>query len=468
MRTARAVCAAGLLGAATFSAAAPPPDTGRPPYAPLRFEEDWSAFDPADGDDFWDPLKHVDLTEDGRIWVSFGGEFRGRVEAWQDFGFVDGEDDVFALGRARLHADLHLGEHVRVFLEGLSAHVTDRNLPGGRRTLDVDTLEPHDAFVDLMLPWGDDGEVTLRVGRQELLFGRQRLVSPLPWANAMRAWDAVRVLVERGEWRVDGFASLFVPVQKYEFNDWAPGSNFYGVYASGSVAPGDRPFEVDLYVLGLSRDDVHLAGELGDEDRISVGARIGGDLAAGLDFDVEGTYQFGELGSADLSAWSFASVVGRTFGDVRWSPRVEVGFDYASGDGAPGDGDVGTFYALFPLGHAYFGILDVIGRQNVVDLSSSVSISPLPRLKLKLAAHCFWRARDDDAVYNPGGVAIRPGGLSDRSEVGQEIDLTATYALSRHWTLEGGYAHFFPGDFLRDSGPHDDIDWGYLQAVYRF
>ena len=53
-------------------------------------------------------------------------------------------------------------------------------------------------------------------------------------------------------------------------------------------------------------------------------------------------------------------------------------------------------------------------------------------------------------------------------EVGQEIDVVLKYNFSRHVTLEAGYSHFFPGDFIQESGPANDIDWVYLQMQYTF
>ena len=149
MRTAKAASA--LLLAASVVVAAPVvalgPESERPSFRPLRFEEDWSAFDPATGDDFWDPIKHVDLTDDGRIWASLGGELRGRVEAWQDFGFVAGEDDEFLLGRARLHADV-LGEVMRSVRFHRDGRVVTARLSEAMRT-GTDAADSED-FVGLI------------------------------------------------------------------------------------------------------------------------------------------------------------------------------------------------------------------------------------------------------------------------------------------------------------------------------
>ena len=45
----------------------------------------------------------------------------------------------------------------------------------------------------------------------------------------------------------------------------------------------------------------------------------------------------------------------------------ELGFDYASGDENPGDGDGETFDQLFPTGHTYFGFIEQSGPDEHID-----------------------------------------------------------------------------------------------------
>jgi hypothetical protein len=96
-----------------------------------------------------------------------------------------------------LHADFHAGEHFRAFVMGKSALVTDRELIGGRRTVDQDEADLQDAFVDLMTTVGDT-KLLLRSGRQEMAFGKQRLISPLDWANSRRTFDGFLASASRG------------------------------------------------------------------------------------------------------------------------------------------------------------------------------------------------------------------------------------------------------------------------------
>ncbi len=449
-----------------------PAEVERPRFSFLRYQEDWSGLrgtDPASLTDFWDPIKYIPLNEDGSIWVSFGGSTRLRMESWSNFNFGDtsGSDDVFVLWRALLHADFHVGENVRAFIQGKSAQSSSRSLPGGRRVLDVDSIDLEQAFVDIRFPFTGDLSLTLRGPRQAFSFGKQRLVSPLPWANTLRRWDGISAIVDWGSWNVHGFWSQFVPVEKYSFNDPDSRTEFYGVYATGPLF--DTGVGLDLYFLGLDRDDqVTFNGTTGSEERYTLGGRLSGAFGgSGFDYDFEGAWQGGEVGSGDVNAFMIGSQLGYSAPGVWASPRFFLGFDYGSGDDSPG-GDVETFNQLFPLGHAYLGYADVVGRQNIIDFNLGASLKPLDKLSASVAGHLFWRADTDDALYNVGGGVLRAGGLGGSREVGQEIDIVLKYNLSRHVTLEAGYSHFFPGDFIQESGPSKDIDWVYLQMQYTF
>jgi hypothetical protein len=48
------------------------------------------------------------------------------------------------------------------------------------------------------------------------------------------------------------------------------------------------------------------------------------------------------------------------------------------------------------------------------------------------------------------------------------VDFTVTWNVNKHLQVEGGYSHFFAGDYLADTGPSDDADFGYVQAKLTF
>jgi hypothetical protein len=284
----------------------------------------------------------------------------------------------------------------------------------------------------------------------------------------LRAWDGVTGIVNAGSWIVTGFWSQFVPVKSYDFNTPEAARPLYGVYVNNRF---DTAYikGLELYFLGLeNRDPVSYNGTTGPEERYTLGGRVWGRIGnLPLDYDIEGAYQFGHVGSGNVNAYMFGTEIGYLVSEWLWKPRFSAGFEMGSGDNEPG-GDVETFNQLFPLGHAYFGYIDLIGRQNARDLHLDLRVAPFEKLTAKLSGHFFWRDSTADALYSASGAATRPGSAGSSSTIGQEIDVTWTYRHNRHTTLELGYSHFFAGEFIEESGPSNDIDFLYLQARYTF
>ena len=444
--------------------AADPEGLKRPNYSPvLRQNEDWSVLA---GDDtiqtksFFDPIKYIPLTDDGSLWMSFGGQVRFRFEGWNNFNFDREFDDTFLLTRLRLHTDIHTGKYLRFFAEMKSAFSTDRDLPGGRRTLDVDELALQQAFADIMLPVGESGKLTLRPGRQMLLYGKQRLVSPLDWSNTMRTWQGIQGTFDFHDWKISGFWTEFVPVDKYDFNEADDDEPFAGIYGTGQT--GIAGIGLDGYWLYRERKNLN-------EERHTPGGRIFGTLGkSSIDYDFEAAYQFGDSGDKDVRAFMIGSQFGYRFTETSFKPRAYVGFDFGSGDNDPTDSKVETFDQLYPLGHAYLGYMDFVGRRNIISPSIGITFSPLNKLTCELTGLFFWRAEEEDALYNASGNVLRPGASGTSLEVGQEIDILLNYAYNVHTVILLGYSHFFPGKFIRQTGPDDPADFIYASAQFTF
>jgi Alginate export len=455
---------AGAQAPAAGQAAAKKPE--RPPYVFLQNREDWSTFQP--GDDLFDPIKHVKLNDSGSAWVSFGGRGEARFESWNNFNFgappAANHNDTFVLSRLLVHGDLHLGERFRLYAEGKTAQSTDRDLVGGRRTLDMDTLDLQQLFVDVVIPTGDDSKLVLRPGRQMLLYGAQRIVSPLPWGNTLRTWDGATAAWISGPWTVTGLFTAFVPVDKTDFNQRDDDELLYGVYARRAAAKTEG---LELYALGSTRENVTFNGTTGDSDRYTFGLRDWGPIGKVFDYEFEGALQYGEVGSHNVQAGFASAELGWKPDGAAWSPRYFLGLDYATGDDSTG-GSVQTFDQLYPLGHAYFGFIDAIGRQNVAATTLGGTWKPAPKTGLRLTGQSFWLADTNDAIYNAGGGITRAPGSFDHNHIGYEVDLLATQSFGLH--LEGytGYSHFFAGQALSDSGPDDDVDFFYLGLKYTF
>ena len=430
----------------------------------LRFMENWAPClckDCCELDHWSHNLKARMLTRRPKIWYGFGAQARVRYESFQGMGFgapADPDDD-WLLARLRAHADVHAGDHLRFFVEGIYADQWTRDL--GPRPIDVNEGDLLNAFAEITTAdrnWGVWG------GRREIQYGAQRLLSPLDWANTRRTFEGFGGWANSAGHRLDAFAVAPVIVDATEFDEANDNVDLYGLYYTNTSM---NCLTWDLYGLLLERDNANAFGMTADESRWTVGARaLYAMPQTRLDLEVEGAYQFGEFGTQDISAhFVAAELAWRPC--MCWEPRLALAFDLSSGDSDPADNELGTFNQLFPLGHAYHGFADVLGRQNLTAVRARLQVKPAEKLKLGLDYHMFWRTETRDAAYAVTGGVLRPAGGSSESELGSEIDFTATYALDARTKISAGYSHFMTGQFFTDTGADDNIDfwWASFQLT---
>src|SRR6266478_2810353 len=150
-----------------------------PAYKMLRFDEDYSCLTNQDNrTDLFDPVKYIPLRKGEPLWyLSFGGELRERFEGNYDpnFGIGGVGSDSYLLQRITLLSDVHLGERVRFFAEGISGIVAGESQHPP--PVQQDPIDLQFAFVDVVPYLTDDERLTLRVGRFGMSFGAGRLVA---------------------------------------------------------------------------------------------------------------------------------------------------------------------------------------------------------------------------------------------------------------------------------------------------
>src|SRR5215813_11741936 len=194
----RTVCAAFALAAA-IQAQTEPVRT----YTLLREDEDWSFLkDPSLRQDPWDRLKYIPLGREGWF-LTIGGEAREAFErVGNDNWGKQPYTNTFFLERYMLHTDWHFGKHLRAFVQLKSGLESFRH--GGGRPIDEKKLDFEAAFVEVGAREGDRW-VVLQAGRQELNYGSGRLVSVREGPNVRQSFDAAKLKIKVGAWRVDAF-----------------------------------------------------------------------------------------------------------------------------------------------------------------------------------------------------------------------------------------------------------------------
>lgn len=433
-----------------------------------------------------------------RVW-DLGGQFRVRFEHREhyaasgipgavDFRDVGGNSDNTYL---LLREKIHLGYAPRSWFSGF-AEARDSSSQGDDRrpSPDTDTFDLHQAYVVL----GNAGQfpVSAKVGRQEMIYGDERLIGVSDWSNTQRVFDAAKLRFENKNVWVDGFIGRVVLVDDNNFNVANDYDFFSGVYASTRTLVPKQ--ETQLYFLARNASTASPsaigtglpASLTGASPRniYTIGARIKslpGQLG-GWDYDAEVAGQFGRFKftaagpSLDHQAFAAHLAGGYTWTNAFGSPRFGVEYNYASGDSDPTDGDHGTFENLFPTNHKSYGYMDFFSWQNLHDVRLAMALKPSNKLTVTADYHVFWLADRNDFFYQVNGAPRTSGGYGINpnagSHAGSEIDLVATYTIRPFAVAQAGYGHFFAGDYveasLRGAGGAADADFAYVQLVLNF
>ena len=401
-----------------------------------------------------------------------------------DFAAKGDADNAYFLLREKIHLGFTPCPWVTIYGEGRdsSAQNDDR-----KPSPDSDTFDLYQAYLRIGNP--KEFPVSLKLGRQEMIYGDERLIGNADWNNIPRSFDAAKLRYENDIFWVDGFAALPVIPRDDRFNRSNEHDILSGVYASTKKLLPKTETQFYFLARNTSTDSPTfltktLNGLASPRDIYTAGGRLKsaqGEFGP-WDFDAEAAYQFGRFkigaGTKSLDQEAFASHVagGYTWTNTFGKPRVGLEYNYASGDSDPTDDKHETFDNLFPTNHKYYGYMDFVSWQNIHDLRLSTSIKPYSKLTLNGDVHAFFLADNNDFFYTVAGTPRTAGGYGIKSTagsyVGTEIDLIATFTLKPYLVFQGGYGHFFVGEYVENSlkttGGSKDADWVYAQAVFNF
>ncbi|MGH7491414.1 MAG: alginate export family protein [bacterium] len=400
--------------------------------------------------------------------VSFSGDLRVRAEARQnaDFNSQLGDQAVFVAQRARATLEWQFPEHLQALLQ-----IQDARLWGeeGSTNRALNNTDLHQAYFDVEKLFGKS--LVLRVGRQQLAFGNERLVGKYDWDQAGRAFDAARLTWGEAGQKID-----FWLAQNRNKNATGINSNqeFMGAYFATQ-----RLYKTtaEVYAMAVLDDrDFPIGSTTGKSlFLIATGARLAGKLHERWHYDLEGVYQFGDHGDLKVQAFGMA-VEGRWLVARRYAPTVSVSYVFGSGDSNPFDEKLGTLSALFPSIHEHLGAMDYVSWSNIAATVAAFELRPARGLALQSQWHYFQLAHGNDAWYGAQGFnfdrrseIFLPALPGESIVLGSEIDLSCSYTVRERIQLYCGLSRFFPGGFVKAGNPEADAsDWGFLSLQMHF
>ena len=263
--------------------------------------------------------------------------------------------------------------------------------------------------------------VSIKVGRQELSYGDERLVGAFAWNNIGRVFDGVKVRWQHEAFVAEAFGTRLVVPDDNGFNLPSDYESFSGVHLTTKLVP-KHTAELYFFSRNIGRANPRQFGGVAQaagssfspapfnfsgRDVYTVGTRWKsnpGDFG-NWDYSAEYNFQFGNYindrpdagvaqtvgagvqagnpanGSATAPrlehlAMAFSGMVGYTFADTYATPRLALEYNYASGDSNPTDGNHGTFDNLYPTNHKFYGYGDYMSWQNMHNLRLSLSAKP--------------------------------------------------------------------------------------------
>jgi hypothetical protein len=326
-------------------------------------------------------------------------------------------------------------------------------------------------------------------GRMTIDLGDRRLVARNRFRNTINAYTGVHTL-----WKsADGFeahAFYVEPVQRKpsdlaslldnerELDTESSDVSLWGVFGAAPDVFGSVKGEA--YVYGLRTRD-HAGIPAADRDIYTPGFRLYKTPAAqSWDFETEAVYQFGTsrmttaaTDKRDLQhrAAFFHGEIGYTLSG-KSSPRLELSYDYASGDDDPTDNENNRFDTLYGSRRGDFGPTGIYGafaRSNINSPGLRFEAKPLKKLSGMVGYRAVWLASARDQ-YTTARLQDPTGHSGDF--VGHQLEAQLQYnLLPGNLVLEFGGAYLAHGEFLEDApnAPNEgDTTYVYASAMATF
>lgn len=487
-----ALLAVGSIAARSLAGPVEPPKplVAAPPANPLSFAEGLIVFDLQARFRFVDQENTLDFNS-GATALGDGNWF---------------------LNRFRLGLLLRPAEWVKVYAQVQDARQFGADIPlipNQNGAQGDDAFDLYQGYVEFS--HYEKFPVGLRIGRQVLQYGSERLIGPSDWTNFGRSFDAVKLRYQVKDWSIDAFAATVAVNTRSDYNQSnlfngtethrgqvfsglyfssmslvpTQTTDFYALYLDQESGPPSRPAaygrDTGFVTLGMtvkSKNGVFhrepapaTEGKAVTDGKSTPPPPVLPKKAVGFDYDGDFVFQTGKAGSLDLTAFAIHAGIGYTF-DVPWSPRLGLEYNYGSGDRDPNDGNIETFQNLFPSNHPSYGIMDEFSWQNMQNPAITLTASPCKTLTAQIEFHGFWLASTDDYWYlSNGTTTVRPLNAAARdasSFAGMELDFVLTWKPCKQVSMQGGYSHFFAGTYLQDTGASDDANFGYLQTTIAF
>ena len=395
-------------------------------------------------------------------WMTLDGEFRSRTENQTAINYLPGEGKFYELERVRGGMEIRPTSWLSAYAQFHDLHALGLPLKYTAANM-RDTFDIRQAYVKFHYK-----PVSFFAGRQLLNFGNERVIGISDWTQTSRSFDGFDLRIGDKN-RVDLFSASVVNIYPTAADMHAGGLNYHGVYGSiNSWIPRStlEPFVlVKAMPRVLSQQNIY-----GTETEVTPGLRAQGFPNWNIDYDITGTLQRGSYSNDSIHAGSLLVKAGYMATYLPWRPHLLGEYDYATGNTHRDPTRIGTFDQQYPSNHDAFGLVDLLGFQNIKQYRLNLDLKPHQALMLLFQAESLHVATRNDGVYNGAGSLLlkAPSTGFTSDGIGTGFDASAKYVYHKYFVVQAGVGHFFPGQIMthNDHGAPLTISW--LQLTYRW
>lgn len=407
--------------------------------------------------------KTQQLTE-GKLpsWMTLDGELRSRTEDQTAINYLTGEGKFYELERVRGGMELRPTSWLTTYVQFHDLHALGLPLKYTAANM-RDNFDFRQAYVEFHY-----NPVKFFAGRQLLNFGNERVIGISDWTQTSRSFDGFDARIGDKN-RVDLFSASVVNIYPTSLDMHSGGLNYDGVYGSINTWIPRTTLEPFVLVKALPRV-LSQQNIYGTETEVTPGLRAQGFPGWNIDYDVTGTLQRGSYSNDSIHAGSLLVKAGYLAPRLPWKPHLLGEYDYATGNTRRNLYRIGTFDQQYPSNHNAFGLVDLLGFQNIKQRRLNLDLNPYPQWTLLFQAESLHAASTHDGLYNGAGALFLKvpsnGFASDR--IGTGFDASAKYVFHKYLVVQAGVGHFFPGQIMTQNNHGTPLTISWLQFTYRW
>ncbi len=329
---------------------------------------------------------------------------------------------------------------------------------------DVSTLSAADNANAFHQAWAQaslSDKISLKLGRQEIVYDDHRIFGSVGWAQQARSHDAfIFKYLPNATNRLDvGFAlnSDSQSGNDILYSNVAGYKSFQYAWYHGKF----DNFGLSVLLLNSGKEYVDTGGDQTVDYMQTIGTRATYNKDK-FKTNAAVYFQSGKATNNSVGALYYTGNISYKVGD---NFTVAAGLEYLSGkDQNDASSDIKSFAPLFGTNHKFNGWMDYFyvgnhgGSVGLTDINFTIAYKK-DKFSAKLIPHFF-----------SAPAAVYDGATKMNAKLGTEIDFTAGYKIAKDIHLNVGYSKMLATDtmqVLKGGDKNENNSWGWIMFTFK-